>query len=98
MVQKASGKFEVIESNATVVSGSVRVPTNASHEMVVLEPPKPIVNNELLEMSSQDIYKYFRLCGYEYHGVFCGLVCADGHGGYHCMLYYTNSFSQSSLL
>jgi hypothetical protein len=97
MVQKASGKFEVTEGNVSVVSGSVRVPTNVSDEMVALEPPKPIVNDELLELSSRDIYKYLRLYGYKYHGVFCGLVCADSHGGYHCMLYCTNSFSLSSL-
>jgi hypothetical protein len=98
MVQKASGKFEVTESNASVVSGSVRVPTNASHEMVALEPPKPIVNDELLELSSRDIYKYLRLCGYEYEGLFRGLVHADNYGGYHCMLYYTSGFSLSSLI
>jgi hypothetical protein len=97
MVQKASGKFEVTESNAPVVSGSVRVPTNVSNEMVALEPPRPIVNEDLLELSSQDIYKYFRLCGYEYGGLFRGLVCADNHGGYCYILYYTNSFSLSSL-
>jgi hypothetical protein len=92
MVQKASGKFEVTENNASVVSGSVRVPTNVSHEMVALEPLKPVVNEDLLELSSQDIYKYFRLCGYEYQGLFLGLVHADNHGGYHCMLYYTKCF------
>jgi fatty acid synthase len=99
MVQKASGKFEVTEGNAPVVSGLVRVPTNVSHEMVALKPPKPIVNEDLLELSSRDIYKYLRLCGYEYEGLFRGLVCADNHGGYHCILYYTNtcSFSLSSL-
>jgi fatty acid synthase len=97
MVQKASGKFEVTEGNAPVVSGLVRVPTKVSHEMVALEPCKPIVNDELLELSSQDIYKYFRLRGYEYHGIFRGLVCADNYGMYHCKLYYMNSFSQSSL-
>jgi fatty acid synthase len=97
MVQKASGKFEVTEGNAPVMSGSVRVPTNVSHEMVALEPPRPIVIEDLLEFSSQDIYKYLRLCGYEYEGLFCGLVCADNHGEYHSMLYYMNSFSLFSL-
>jgi hypothetical protein len=97
MVQKASGQFEVTEGNATVVSGLVRVPTNVSHEMVTLEVPKPIVNEDLLELSSRDMYKYFRLHGYEYQGVFCGLVSADNHGGYHCLLYYMTNFSLPSL-
>jgi fatty acid synthase len=88
MVQKASGQFEVTEGSATVVSGLVRVSTNISHEMMTLEAPKPIVNEDLLKLSSRDIYKYLRLRGYEYQEVFCGLVSADNHGEYHCMLYY----------
>jgi fatty acid synthase len=97
IVQKVSGQFEVTEGNAVVVSGSVRVPTNVSHEMLVLEPPKPFINEDLLELSSRDIYKYLRLCGYEYHGVFCGLISADNYGAYHCMLYYTDNFNLPSL-
>ncbi|PNF24204.1 hypothetical protein B7P43_G16135, partial [Cryptotermes secundus] len=81
MILKVSGKFEVTESNTPVVSGLVRVPMKVSHEMVALEAPRPIVNDELLELSSRDIYKYLRLRGYEYQGLFCGLVCADNHGG-----------------
>jgi hypothetical protein len=88
MVQQASGKFEVTEDNVSVVSGLVRVPGNVSHEIVSLEPPKPIVNDELLELTSRDIYKNLRLCGYEYQGLFCNLVYADNHGGYCCVLFY----------
>jgi hypothetical protein len=97
MVQKTSGKFEIMESTVSIVSGSVRVPTNVSHEMVALEPPKPNANEDLIELSSQDIYKYFQLCGYEYQELFCGLVCADHHGEYHCMLYFTSGICLSSL-
>jgi fatty acid synthase len=85
-VQKASGKFEIVENNATVVSGLVRVPANASQEMVSLEPLKPLINDELLELSSRDIYKELRLSGYNYQGLFRGLVYADNYGGYHCKL------------
>jgi hypothetical protein len=84
MVQKVSGQFEVTEGNTTVASGLVRVPTDVSREMVSLELPQPIVSDDLLELSSRDIYKYFRLLGYEYHGAFCGLVCTDNHGEYYC--------------
>jgi hypothetical protein len=97
MVQKVSGQFEVTEGNTAVVSGLVRVPTDVSREMVALEPPQPIVRDDLLELSSRDIYKYFRLCGHEYEGAFCGLVCADNHGECHCMLYYKNKFGLASL-
>jgi fatty acid synthase len=82
-VQKASGKFEVVEDNASIVSGLVRVPTDVSHEMVTLDTPKRLINDTLLELSSQDIYKELRLCGYEYQGLFRSLVCADLCGGCH---------------
>jgi fatty acid synthase len=81
MIQKASGKFEIMEGNAAVVSGSVRVPASVSNETVELEPLKPLVDDGLLELSSRDIYKELRLCGYEYQGLFRGLVSADNYGG-----------------
>jgi fatty acid synthase len=81
VIQKGSGKFEIVEGNAAVVSGSVRVPANVSNEIVTLEPPKLFVDDGLLELSSQDIYRELRLCGYEYQGLFRGLVCADSCGG-----------------
>jgi fatty acid synthase len=82
-VQKASGKFEVTEDSALIVSGLVRVPTDVSHEMMTLATPKQLVKDEVLELSSQDIYKELHLCGYEYQGLFRSLVCADLCGGCH---------------
>jgi fatty acid synthase len=87
MVQKASGKFEIVEGSAAVVSGLVRLPANVSHEMVSLELLKPLINDELLELSSRDIYKELRLCGYNYQGLFRGLVYADNYGGFYFKLY-----------
>jgi fatty acid synthase len=87
MIQKASGKFEIVEGNAPVVSGLVRVPENFSHEMVSLEPFKPVINDELLELSSRDIYKELRLWGHNYQGLFRGLVCVDIYGEYHYKLH-----------
>jgi fatty acid synthase len=80
MVQKASGKFEVAEGNTSIVSGVVRIPTDVSHEMLSLEPPNPHINDEVLELSSRDIYKELQLRGYDYQGLFRGLVCADNYG------------------
>jgi len=80
MVQKGTGNFEVVEGGAAVVSGTVRVPDNVSHERVSLEFFQPQTNDELLELSSQDIYKELRLRGYNYHRDFCGLVSLDNTG------------------
>lgn len=80
MVQKGSGKFEVAEGGVAIVSGSVQVPQNISHEMVSLEPPEPLHDDDLLELTSRDIYKELRLRGYNYQGLFRGLISADNHG------------------
>jgi fatty acid synthase len=80
MVQKGTGNFEVFEGGATVVSGTVRVPENVYDETVSLEIFEPQTGDNLLEMSSHDIYKELRLRGYNYQGDFCGLVSLDNCG------------------
>jgi fatty acid synthase len=80
MVQKGSGNFEVYEGGATVVTGTVRVPENVCHETASLEFSEPQTSDDLLELSSQDIYKELRLRGYNYQGDFCGLVSLDSCG------------------
>jgi fatty acid synthase len=80
MVQKGSGKFEVIEGGGAVVSGVVRVPENTVYERASLEPYEPCYSDELLEFSSHDIYKELRLRGYNYQGAFCSLVSLDSLG------------------
>jgi hypothetical protein len=80
MVHKGTGNFEVFEGGAAVVSGRVQVPDNVSHERASLEFFEPQTSDDLLELSSQDIYKELRLHGYNYHGDFCGLVSLDSSG------------------
>lgn len=80
MVQKGSGKFEVAEGNTAVVTGSVRLPENISREIVPLDPPEPLHDDDLLGLTSRDIYKELRLRGYNYHGVFRSLVSIDNLG------------------
>ena len=77
MIQKGSGKFEVVEGGVAVVSGTVQVPDNVSNEGASLELFEPQTSDDLLELSSQDIYKELCLRGYNYHGDFCGLVSLD---------------------
>jgi fatty acid synthase len=80
MVHRGSGHFEVFEGGAAVVSGTVRVPDNVSHERASLEFFEPQASDDLLELSSRDIYKELRLRGYNYQGDFCGLVSLDNCG------------------
>jgi len=79
-VQKGTGNFEVVEGGAAVVSGTVQVPDNVSHESASLEFFEPQTSDDLLELSSQDIYKELNLRGYNYHGDFRGIVSLDNSG------------------
>ena len=79
-MQKGTGNFEVVEGGAAVVSGRVRVPDNVSNERAFVEFSEPQTSDDLLELSSQDIYKELRLHGYNYCGDFCGLVSLDNSG------------------
>ncbi|XP_021929696.1 fatty acid synthase-like isoform X3 [Zootermopsis nevadensis] len=80
MVQKGSGKFEVSEKGTAIVSGTVRIPENISHEMASLESYEPNSINSWLELSSDDIYKELQLRGYNYQGIFRSLVSLDNFG------------------
>nr|CAD7400388.1 unnamed protein product [Timema cristinae] len=80
MVQKGSGNFEVVEGGAAIVTGRCFSPKNPSDEMADLEPLEPVEGQDLIEFSSRDIYKELRLRGYNYSGLFRGLVCADNLG------------------
>jgi fatty acid synthase len=81
MVQKGSGKFEVVEGRTAIVSGSVYLPEDVSREIAPMECPKPVHGGDLLELTSRDIYKELRLRGYNYQGLFRSLVSADSLGG-----------------
>uniref|UniRef100_T1H7Z0 Carrier domain-containing protein n=1 Tax=Rhodnius prolixus TaxID=13249 RepID=T1H7Z0_RHOPR len=70
IVQKVSGKFEVVEGGAAIVTGTTYVPQDVSSEMIELQercPPSEY------PMSANDIYKELRLRGYQYKGLFRAL-------------------------
>ncbi|PSN32561.1 hypothetical protein C0J52_22028 [Blattella germanica] len=63
MVQKGSGNFEISEGGVTVVCGSVRIPEDVTKELVDMVPPEETVGEDLIDLSSRDIYKELRLRG-----------------------------------
>ncbi|RLU24885.1 hypothetical protein DMN91_002976 [Ooceraea biroi] len=72
MVQKGTGKFEVSEDDIAIVSGLIRVTPNPPSEKV--SPALlPEDTDEEEVMNTEDIYKEFRLRGYQYAGPFCSL-------------------------
>ncbi|XP_018393255.1 PREDICTED: fatty acid synthase-like [Cyphomyrmex costatus] len=76
-IQK-DGKFEITEGDSVVVTGTVYETSNPEQEMISTDLfPQ---NNEEEHMTAQDIYKEFKLRGYEYSGWFRGLNSASISG------------------
>ncbi|XP_072763295.1 fatty acid synthase-like [Anoplolepis gracilipes] len=76
MLQKESGKFEIIEGDNAVVTGTVRTPVNIDDEKIcttVIDRN----DNDKEEMTTKDIYKELKLRGYQYTGEFRGLKSAS---------------------
>ncbi|XP_046603296.1 fatty acid synthase-like [Neodiprion virginianus] len=82
MIHKGSGRFEIIEGGTAVVSGLIRVISKASQERLIVSD-NILLNNdedEDLCLTARDIYKEFRLRGYQYTGLFRGLKAATVNG------------------
>lgn len=71
--------FEIIEGNTAVVTGEVRIPTCPAQETVTVDCHK---NDEIVEeiMKTKDIYKEFKLRGYQYSGVFRSIKSSNTTG------------------
>ncbi|XP_025266595.1 fatty acid synthase-like isoform X1 [Camponotus floridanus] len=76
MIQKDSCKFEIIEGDSPVVTGTVRIPINIEDEKIC----STFVDrndNDKEEMNIKDIYKELKLRGYQYTNEFRGLRSAS---------------------
>ncbi|XP_067207235.1 fatty acid synthase-like [Linepithema humile] len=93
-VQKATGKFEVIEGDNAVVTGTVREPTDITEEKL----PKQLLNEEEV-MNTKDIYKKLRLRGYQYAGIFRGYKSSSttGKQGHIAWMYNWVTFMDNML-
>ncbi|KAL2715950.1 fatty acid synthase-like [Vespula squamosa] len=80
MIQKGSGKFEVIEGSTIIVTGMIRFEKNLSKHKLPADVIKKNFNNEEEELNEKDIYKELRLRGYQYSGLFRSLRSASASG------------------
>lgn len=78
LIQKGTGRFEIIEGKSALVNGYVRVLTG---ELTALEKPKS--DPTCPTLTTKDFYKELRLRGYHYSGLFRSVVNAttDGRTG-----------------
>ncbi|GAB0090084.1 Fatty acid synthase [Sergentomyia squamirostris] len=70
-----SSRFEICESNALVVSGYIRQTDSDDNEELPLDPLPEYKHSLLLDIN--DVYKDLRLRGYDYNGLFQGIVQSD---------------------
>lgn len=86
MTQKGSGRFEINEGGATIVTGRVFVPDNVSEEMLTVDSIDHRKDSDDLELSSRDFYKELRLRGYNYKGLFRSVTRASNTGTDTCLV------------
>ncbi|XP_063240366.1 fatty acid synthase isoform X2 [Bacillus rossius redtenbacheri] len=81
-VLDGSGEFEICESGQVAVSGRIRAAGDAGGETLELPAPVPsaAAGADELELTARDVYKALGLRGYDYKGVFKGIVSADNRG------------------
>ncbi|CAD6999349.1 unnamed protein product [Ceratitis capitata] len=70
-----TGAFEICEGGSLAMSGKIKIVDNITQEELPLEPLQPdTVGRELV---ANDVYKELRLRGYDYGGIFRGIVSSD---------------------
>ncbi|XP_045539247.1 fatty acid synthase-like [Papilio machaon] len=80
MIQKGSGNFEIVESGASIVTGRIYAKKNVGQEYRVLPAPPEVTGPEVRHMLTKDFYKELRLRGYQYSGLFRGVIGCNVEG------------------
>ncbi|XP_070068712.1 fatty acid synthase isoform X2 [Drosophila takahashii] len=70
-----SSSFEICEGSSLVASGKIRLVTNVQQEQLQLPSLPGIAGSN--KLGTKDIYKELRLRGYDYSGVFQGILETD---------------------
>ncbi|XP_026498403.2 fatty acid synthase-like isoform X1 [Vanessa tameamea] len=80
MIHKGSGQFEIVESGAPIVTGRIYAQENVGRDYRVLpaEPESKGPNDK--HLLTKDFYKELRLRGYQYSGLFRGVIGCNVQG------------------
>lgn len=83
-VVPATGEFEVCEGGTMVASGEVSTPYKSLHtlddESKCILSPRKSAKSTGPDLKADEVYREFRLRGYEYGPKFCGILQAAGNG------------------
>ncbi|RVE49124.1 hypothetical protein evm_006245, partial [Chilo suppressalis] len=80
MIQKGSGNFEIVESGASIVTGRIYAKKNVGQDYRVLPPMPEATGPNIKHMLTKDFYKELRLRGYQYNGLFRGVIGCNIEG------------------
>ncbi|XP_037515436.1 fatty acid synthase [Rhipicephalus sanguineus] len=74
-IMRASGEFEISEGGVVVASGTIR-PAEQNERIIDAVSLTSPTDTLTYELDAEDVYKELRLRGYEYHGLFMGILKA----------------------
>ncbi|XP_049879210.1 fatty acid synthase-like [Pectinophora gossypiella] len=80
MIQKGSGNFEIVESGASIVTGRIYAKKNVGQDYRVLPAIPESSGPNIKHMLTKDFYKELRLRGYQYSGLFRGVLGCNVEG------------------
>ncbi|XP_047538559.1 fatty acid synthase-like [Vanessa atalanta] len=80
MIQKGSGNFEIFEGGTSVVTGRIYAQKNVGNDYRVLPAEPESTGPNVKHMLTKDFYKELRLRGYQYSGLFRGVIGCNVEG------------------
>lgn len=80
MIQKGSGQFEIVESGTSIVTGRISAKKNVGQDYRVLPAEPEVTGPNIKHMLTKDFYKELRLRGYQYSGLFRGIIGCNIEG------------------
>ncbi|KAL0867964.1 hypothetical protein ABMA27_008631 [Loxostege sticticalis] len=80
MIQKGSGNFEIVESGASIVTGRIYAKKNVGQDYRVIPPLPESSGPNIKHLLTKDFYKELRLRGYQYGGLFRGVIGCNVEG------------------
>ncbi|KAH8377960.1 hypothetical protein KR093_008108 [Drosophila rubida] len=74
---QGKGDFEICEGNTLVTSGKIQLVVGQQQQLEQLNLPDLPGSAGAIKLSTKDVYKELRLRGYDYSGLFQGIVDTD---------------------
>ncbi|CAH1641072.1 unnamed protein product [Spodoptera littoralis] len=73
-IHKKSGNFEILECGASIVTGRIYAKKNVGQNFRVLPNLPEVTGPSIKHLLTKDFYKELRLRGYQYSGLFRGVI------------------------